>query len=96
MTSDDFLGAVMRPGWVQADRLDLGAALLTYADGSVAFRHLCDRGERGVIVASPLLRIGAGHTLTRDEQDRPTVDPSVQCGDCGAHGWVKAGRWTTA
>ncbi|WP_232676658.1 hypothetical protein [Nocardioides sp. R-C-SC26] len=82
--------------WRTSEDLGDGRRLLVYADGRVAFEHVCDRGERGVIVCAPQLQIGAGHTLTRDEVGRPTVRASVMCDDCGTHGFVTAGRWEPA
>lgn len=72
-----------------------GMALLTYPDGRIAFRHVCDRGDRGVIVCAPFLRIDTGeHQVT---QRRPfTIAPSILCPDCGTHGFVTDGEWVSA
>lgn len=67
--------------------------LRTYADGRVRFEHVCDRGRRGIIICAPLLQLGHGHTLTRDDQGRPTVRASILCEDCGTHGFVTDGIW---
>lgn len=87
------------PGWVHADIITntLGPTfrLLTYEDGTVRFEHRCDRGERGVIICAPALHIGNGHTLTRIGAGPPTVHPSILCDDCGTHGFVTDGRWTS-
>jgi len=96
---------VVEPGYDHADIIDRPAGgsygLLTYPDGSVRFEHLCDRGERGVIITAPLLCIGphAGgpggtHTLTRNGEGRPTVRASVLCYDCGTHGFITDGVWS--
>lgn len=83
--------------------------LLYYPDGSVRFEHRCDRGERGVIICAPALCIGpwagtpAGtHTLTRNDRrthacpdGEPTVRASVLCPDCGTHGFITDGRWSS-
>lgn len=81
--------------------------LLFYADGTVRFQHLCDRGERGVIICAPALQIGNGHTVTPEFTqpylDTPhggyvplalTVRASIACDDCGTHGFVTDGIWT--
>lgn len=77
---------------------DADKALLFYADGTVRFRHRCDRGDRGVIYCSPAL--GDGHTITtRDpvmNKVPVTVTPSISCPDCGTHGFIKNGRWRDA
>ena len=80
-------------GWIHSDRVGLDKALLTYADGTVRFEHVCDRGRRGVIVCAPALQIGNGHTLTRATDGRATVRASILCDDCGTHGWVTDGLW---
>lgn len=69
-------------------------ALLAYVDGSWRFRHLCDRGERGILICAPALRCGScgdGHQIT--SVDPLTVEPSILCPDCGTHGYVTAGVW---
>jgi hypothetical protein len=99
---------VVEPGWVDAYFVkDVRGAfyrLLTYADGTVRFEHRCDRGDRGTIICAPALQIGNGHTLTwRDvptpdgtyRVPAPTVTPSILCPDCGTHGFVTDGRWSS-
>lgn len=89
---------VVEPGWDHADiirGLHAQYRLLTYADGTVRFEHRCDRGERGTVICAPALRIGDGHTLTRNDRGKPTVRASILCDDCGTHGFVTDGRWTT-
>ena len=80
--------------------VDADKALLFYADGTVRFRHRCDRGERGVIVCAPALQLDGGHTITtRDpiaEKVPVTVRPSIWCIDCGTHGFIENGRWRDA
>lgn len=96
---------VVEPGWVGVDIItrvpDKTFRLLTYADGTVRFEHVCDRSERGVILCAPALRIGNGHTLTRNDtktrnspEGEPTVNPSILCPDCGTHGFITEGRWS--
>lgn len=84
---------LVAPDWIKLDDVGPDMALLTYADGTVRFEHICDRGKRGTIVHAPMLQIGNGHTLTRDERDQATVRASILCEDCGLHGWVTDGRW---
>lgn len=89
----------VEPGWIKADIIShlLGPQyrLLTYADGTVRFEHRCDRGDRGVIICAPALMLGRGHTLTRNESGEPTVRASILCPDCGTHGFVTDGRWSS-
>ena len=80
---------------------DADKALLFYVDGTVRFRHRCDRGDRGVIVCAPALQLDeGGHRITgRDpvmEKVPVTVEPSILCSDCGTHGFVRNGRWSDA
>jgi hypothetical protein len=63
--------------------------------GIVRFEHVCDRGDRGVIVCAPELQIGHGHTVTGTAHG-PTVMASISCPDCGTHGFVTEGVWTDA
>lgn len=85
------------PGGTRTDLLEHSDhALVAYPDGSVRFRHRCDRGPRGVIVCAPALQLGRGHTITRDAGGRPTVSPSILCDDCGTHGWATDGAWRDA
>ena len=63
-----------------------------YADGTATFAHRCDRGDRGVILCSPLLQLhNGGHRIVT--ADPLTVSPSILCGDCGTHGFVTDGVW---
>lgn len=98
---------VVEPGWEWCDIIRETAApdrrLLYYSDGTVRFEHRCDRGERGVIICAPALRIGHGHTVTRNDRQthenphgQPTVRASVLCPDCGTHGFITNGRWAAA
>lgn len=88
-------GDATPPDWTRADDIGEGLQLLTYVDGSVRFRHRCDRGSRGVIICAPHLQVGKpnGHVLTRDEAGVPTVTPSILCLDCNTHGFVTGGVW---
>ncbi len=79
--------------------VDLSAdrSVLVYDDGTYRFRHRCDRGDRGVIICSPALRIGThgpGHAVVT--ADPLTISPSILCPDCGDHGFVRDGTWVSA
>lgn len=87
---------VVEEGWTRQEFIFGAGELLTYPDGRVRFAHVCDRGGRGVIVCAPALQLGQGHTLTRDDQGRPTVRASILCSDCGTHGWITNGTWEAA
>lgn len=77
--------------------VDLGPkhmAAVVYPDGTIRFKHLCDRGQRGILVCAPALQLGphgTGHQLAA--ADPLTITPSVLCPDCGTHGYITAGRW---
>jgi hypothetical protein len=45
-------------------------ALVFYPDGTVRFRHVCDRSARnaGTLICAPALALGQGHTLTETDQ----------------------------
>jgi len=53
-----------------------------------AFRHVCDRGDRGMHVLA--IDLGDGH---RVNDDGTTVTPSILCSDCGTHGFLTDGEW---
>jgi hypothetical protein len=92
----------VRPGWIQSTLIaNVGGPtyrLLAYSDTEVGFEHLCDRGDRGVIICAPLLMAEHRHEWTRDAADRwqPTITPSILCPDCGTHGFVREGRWVSS
>ena len=72
-----------------------GMALVEYPDGRVAFRHVCDRGDRGVIVCAPFLQTDTGgHQVV--SRSPWTITPSILCPDCGTHGFVRDGSWVSA
>lgn len=78
-----------------ARTVDVGdnKAILFMEDGSVLFRHVCDRSARdaGTIICSPALQIGRGHEIVTD--DPLTIVASILCSDCSTHGFVTDGRW---
>lgn len=89
---------LVEPGAVRV--LDVGddKALLFYDDGTVRFRHLCDRTalDRGVVICAPALQTGPhgdGHRVVDDGGSAVTVEPSIACPDCGTHGYVRSGIW---
>lgn len=81
----DWEHSAMIYGWGRSYRL------LFWSDGGIGFEHTCDRGERGIIVCAPLL---SSHEVTG--RDKPTINPSVLCPDCGTHGFIREGRWHAA
>jgi hypothetical protein len=56
-------------------------------DGRVVIEHDCN-GRRNTATLN-----NAEWTVTRE--DPLTVEPSVDCGDCGLHGWITAGEFWT-
>jgi hypothetical protein len=92
----EILARVVPPGWEVSVDLGSGMRLLFYPDPSeIRFAHVCDRGERGIIVCAPMLtevNLPGGHQVSGPRL-RPTVSPSILCPDCATHGWVTDGRW---
>lgn len=87
----DLLAVVPVGEHVRRVDLDAHRAIVFPGDGSVLFRHVCDRGARGVIICQPALQIGQGHTVVTE--DPLTIVASILCPDCGTHGFVTDGRW---
>lgn len=92
--SGKFLGDAVDGGWTRRVELGDDKAILLYDDGVARFAHRCDRGDRGVVLCSPLLQIGNGHTIV--QADPLTIRASILCEDCGTHGWVTDGAWESA
>jgi hypothetical protein len=82
------------PGSVRYIPLGEAKGLVFYSNGDVGFRHVCDRSHRnaGTLICSPLLALGAGHTITETALG-VTVRASIVCADCGTHGFVTDSRW---
>lgn len=90
------LARVVESGYIRVHRVGPSMALLEYPDGTVRFRHRCDRVGRGVIICAPALQTGphgTGHNVTRKADGTLTVTPSIACPDCNAHGHVTDGQW---
>jgi hypothetical protein len=88
------IAADLSGGHTRVVEVGEGIALTWYPDGSVGLRHTCTRARDGLtLVVAPRLQLGQGHTL---DVETLTVDPSCGCGDCGLHGWVRAGVWVPA
>ena len=45
------------------------------------------------IYTAPALQLAGGHRIV--SQDPLTIEPSILCPDCGLHGWIRDGQWTT-
>ena len=94
----DSVPMLVEPGWQSMVLIDRGDRtnyrVLIYGDGTHRFEHPCDRGERGVVIAAPALRLDDGHTIVN--RDPLTISPSILCPDCGTHGFIREGRWVPA
>ena len=68
-----------------------------YPDGSIGIRHRCTRPRDGLtLIVAPRLALGEPNGHTINSVHPIDVSPSVQCGDCGLHGFVRSGRWVSA
>lgn len=67
---------------------------LFYEDGRVGIEHRCKVVDDTQIICAPLLQLDGGHSIT--SEDPLTVTPSIACGDCGLHGFIRDGRWVPA
>lgn len=90
---------LVEPGANDSVDLGDGMAVLFYPDGTVRFRHVCDRklrpesaaGRGFTVVCAPQLQIGHGHTVVTREP--LTIVASILCPECGTHGFVTNGVW---
>lgn len=65
---------------------------LWYSDGSIGVLHTCTRPRYGFTLAvAPRLQLSNGHTVV--STDPVTISPSIACGDCGLHGFIRNGQW---
>lgn len=81
------------PGATRTMDHGAGVSTLHYQDGSIRVRHHCKTIDGDEIWVAPALHLAGGHRVV---QANPlTVDPSILCPDCGLHGWIQDGRWTT-
>lgn len=91
------LGAIpdlTKPGWSSLERHGSGVESVHYPDGSIRIRHECTRPRDGrTLIVAPALQLAIpnGHRIVT--RDPLTVSPSIACGDCGLHGFIREGRW---
>lgn len=100
MSHNRYLGSAIEAGYETETPIAGGNSLglLFYADTDIRFKHICDRGARGVITCAPRLsnvNQPGGHQVT-GTRDCPTVRASILCEDCGTHGFITEGRWAHA
>jgi len=87
---------LVEPGWSRVITL-VGSNtknIRVYPDGTWRFWHLCKVVDGTGIICAPALRLDGGHRVVTE--DPLTIDPSILCPDCGAHGFVRDGRWVPA
>lgn len=70
-----------------------GVQSLHYPDGIIRIRHHCKTIDGDDIYIAPALQLAGGHRIV--SQDPLTIEPSILCPDCGLHGWIRDGQWTT-
>lgn len=96
------LPALIDTDWRWQWRIDglTDCALLEYDSKVIRFQHVCDRGDRGVIICAP--KLDARHHVSLDlgaHYAGPielSVSPSIQCPDCGTHGFIERNVWRSA
>lgn len=69
----------------------------TLVNGVVTFIHDCNAlcGD-GITRMMPARRYELGLGWTVKQREPLTLDPSIDCGACPLHGWIKEGRWVGA
>lgn len=94
----------LRPEYVS--RVDVGSGVFAlFTDepktgaSRIAIEHVCTRPRDGMTLrVAPFLTADKpsqrGHQLL--SEDPLTVSPSILCGDCGLHGFIRDGHWTDA
>lgn len=67
--------------------------LLIYRGGTVRVRHICKRKrDQATVIVAPQLQLdNGGHRIV--QKDPYTISPSIECGDCGLHGFIREGKW---
>lgn len=91
----DILATCIESGYTERWPLGHDLFLLRYPRGVMRLEHTCDRAasNRGVIVCAPEISTEPGwHTICA--ADPLTISPSILCGDCGLHGFIRDGQWT--
>jgi hypothetical protein len=92
---DDVVTVLVEPGWDTREEVGPGIFLLHYPNDVRRIEHTCTRLDHpgSTIVCSP--HLSAEHRLTGG-LGHATVEPSIACGRCGLHGWIRDGKWVTA
>jgi len=65
----------------------------------IAYRHDCknDNGEPlRAFAAVPVSDTGAGRDWKLEQREPLTISPSLLCGSCGHHGFIREGKWVSA
>ncbi len=77
-----------------------GHRVQVLAGGVVLWEHLTPAGYQGYPARTHQVSPKAGERWVTVQADPLTLEPSLHCdpaeGGCGAHGWVRAGRWQPA
>jgi hypothetical protein len=68
--------------------------VLVMVNGQMRFSHVCHLRGGHTLRIAPLLQLEAGHRV--EQMDPLTISPSILCEDCGLHGFVREGSWTSA
>lgn len=84
---------IREQGWVKETPVGSGFTALHYPDGSIGISHECllPRSGHNVLYA-PKLQLDNGHSVVSLEP--LTISPSILCGECGAHGFIRDGVWS--
>jgi hypothetical protein len=82
----------------QPDTYDLGQGhTLTYrrVDGALHGAQIDHAGRDGRACRFGWIYFGEPAGWTLENEDPPTISPSILCTACGDHGFVRAGLWVT-
>lgn len=91
---------IVDPGWtkrichINDDGPLADVYSLHYPDGTIRIEHRCKAlpGDPArQVVCAPALQLSGGHRVV--DLAPLTIEPSIACGDCALHGFIRSGRW---
>lgn len=86
------LTIIVPNGAVKVTAVGRDIAVHQYANGDFGIAHNCKMiGEDQQLRHAPILDWAGGHQILQREP--LTITPSIQCSDCGLHGFITNDVW---